>query len=86
MSTTTITTVFNSFEDVQAYESLESQRQSTMLDPAYQQWVKDLNVSQSYVAPDGLVRARHLNEQYDFSSVGSKSSSFLNFLKLKGIW
>jgi hypothetical protein len=76
---------FNYFNDVQAYEALETERTATMLDPKYQQWVKELHISQSYVEPDGAIRAAHLNSQYDYSNLSPKSS-FLNFLKLKGIW
>jgi len=76
---------FNYFNDVQAYEALETERTATMLDPQYQQWVKELHISQSYVQPDGAIRAAHLNSQYDYSNLSPKSS-FLNFLKLKGIW
>lgn len=79
------TTVFNTFTDVQAYEQLETERTQTTLDPNYQQWVRELNVSQSYVNPDGYIRAKELNEQYDFSNISSKSP-FVNFLKIKGIW
>jgi len=81
----TITTVFNSFTDVQQYEKLENEREKTMMDPNYQKWMSELNVSRSYVEPDGLIRAKQLNEQYDFSNIAPKSS-FLNFLKIKGIW
>ena len=76
---------FNYFNDVQAYEALETERTKVMLDPQYQQWVKELHISQSYVEPDGAIRAAHLNSQYDYSNLSPKSS-FLNFLKLKGIW
>jgi len=76
---------FNNFNDVQAYEALENERTQTQLDPAYQQWVQELHISQSYVEPEGTIRARLLNEQYDFSNATTKSS-FLNFLKIKGIW
>jgi len=76
---------FNYFNDVQAYEALETERTKVMLDPKYQQWVKELHISQSYVEPEGAIRAAHLNSQYDYSNLSPKSS-FLNFLKLKGIW
>ncbi len=76
---------FNYFNDVQAYEALETERTATMLDPKYQQWVEELHISQSYVEPEGAIRAAHLNSQYDYSNLSPKSS-FLNFLKLKGIW
>lgn len=82
---TTITTVLNSINDVQAYETLQAQREAIMVSEGYQQWAKELNVSRSYVSPDGLIRANQLNSQYDFSGLQSKSS-FLNFLKVKGIW
>ncbi len=73
------------FDDVQAYEALQKRREETMLDPKYQQWVKELHISQSYVEPDGMIRAAEINSQYDFSGSTSKSS-ILNFLKIKGIW
>ena len=72
------------FNDVQAFESLEAKRAGIQLDPQYQQWVKELKVSQSYVEPSGFIKAKELNNQYDYSN--RKKSSFLNFLKLKGIW
>ncbi len=77
--------MYNNYNDVQAYEQLENQRIQTMLDPEYQQWVKELHISQSYVEPDGFIRAKELNDQYDYSNLQPKSS-FLNFLKIKGIW
>ena len=76
---------FQFYDDVEKFDQLESQRTSTINDPQYQQWVKELNISQSYVEPDGMIRARLLNEQYDYSATSPKSS-FLNFLKIKGIW
>jgi len=76
---------FNYLNDVQAYEALENERTQTQLDPAYQAWVQELHISQSYVEPEGTIRARLLNEQYDFSNATTKSP-ILNFLKIKGIW
>jgi hypothetical protein len=76
---------FNYLDDVQAYEALETERTATMLDPKYQQWVKELNISQSYVEPEGTIRAALLNSQYDYSANAPKSG-FLNFLNIKGIW
>jgi hypothetical protein len=73
------------FDDVQAYEELQRKREETMLDPKYQQWVQELNISQSYVEPSGFIRAKEINSQYDYSGTTSKSS-ILNFLKIKGIW
>ena len=76
---------FNYLNDVQAYEALEQERTQTQLDPNYQKWVQELHISQSYVEPEGAIRARLLNEQYDFSNATTKSP-ILNFLKIKGIW
>jgi hypothetical protein len=76
---------YNYFNDVQAYEALEEKRARIQMDPAYQQWVQELRISQSYVEPEGAIRAKLLNEQYDFSSKTTKSP-ILNFLKLKGLW
>lgn len=77
--------MYNNYNDVQAYEALENERTQTALDPKYQAWVKELNISQSYVNPEGAIKANYLNEQYNFSSETTKSP-ILNFLKLKGIW
>ena len=80
-----MSTTYNNYNDVQAYEALEERRTATMLDPQYQQWVAELNISQSYVDPEGTIKAKYLNDQYSFSTSEPKSS-ILNFLKIKGIW
>lgn len=80
-----MSTTYNNYNDVQAYEALEEARTATMLDPGYQQWVAELNISQSYVDPEGTIKAKYLNDQYSFSTSEPKSS-ILNFLKIKGIW
>ena len=80
-----MSTTYNNPNDVQAYEALEERRTATMLDPKYQQWVAELNISQSYVDPEGTIKAKYLNDQYSFSTSEPKSS-ILNFLKVKGIW
>ena len=80
-----MSTTYNNPNDVQAYNALETERITTMLDPEYQQWVKELHISQSYVDPEGTIKAKYLNDQYDFTTDSSKSG-FLNFLKTKGIW
>lgn len=80
-----MSTTYNNYNDVQAYEALEERRTATMLDPKYQQWVAELNISQSYVDPEGTIKARLLNEQYNFSSK-TTTSPIWNLLKRKGIW
>jgi len=76
---------YNTYDDIQAYEALEKRRAEIMLDPKFQLWVKELNISQSYVEPSGFIKAKELNNQYDYSNRLSKSS-FFNFLNVKGIW
>ena len=80
-----MSTTYNNYNDVQAYEALETERITTMLNPEYQQWKAELKVSQSYVDPEGTIKAKYLNDQYSFSTSEPKSS-ILNFLKVKGIW
>lgn len=80
-----MSTTYNNYNDVQAYEALEEVRTATILDPEYQQWVAELNISQSYVDPEGTIKAKYLNDQYSFSTSEPKSP-ILNFLKIKGIW
>lgn len=80
-----MSTTYNNPNDIQAYQVLEERRTATMLDPAYQQWVMELNISQSYVDPEGTIKAKYLNDQYSFSTSEPKSP-ILNFLKVKGIW
>ena len=80
-----MSTTYNNYNDVQAFEALESERTATMLDPKYQQWVEELHISQSYVDPESTIKAKYLNDQYDFSTTSPKSY-LLNILKVKGIW
>jgi hypothetical protein len=81
----TITYVLKHIDDVPRYESLQNEREETMVQPEFQQWMAEFNVSRSYVDPDAYLRANELTAQYDYSNRTSKSS-FLNFLKIKGIW
>ena len=76
---------YNYFNDIQAYEELEAKRAKIQMDPAYQAWVQELHISQSYVEPEGAIRAKLLNEQYNFSSK-TTTSPILNLLKRKGLW
>ena len=53
---------------------VEQQREETMASLEFQQWMKELNVSQSYEDPAGKLNARDIMNQYD-----SKHYSKLNF-------
>ena len=73
--------------DLEKYEVLERERNSTIADPLYQQWMSELNVSQSYEDRGGIIRANELNRQYEYSTLGKKKSpkfsvsSILSILK-----
>jgi hypothetical protein len=63
--------------DLEKYEQLELERNSTIADPLYQQWMKGLKVSSSYSDREGIIRANELNTQYDYSHLaGNKSTKF----------
>ena len=63
--------------DLEKYEQLEMDRATTYADSEFQQWMSELNVSQSYEDRGGIVRANELNTQYDYSTLaGNKSTKF----------
>ena len=49
------------------WETLEKERQKTLSDPKYREWVKQLNVSQSYQDKTPIIKAMDLLKQYDYS-------------------
>jgi hypothetical protein len=51
--------------DVTQLERLEKERELTMSDPKFQQWMMELNVSQSYEDPTLKLNARDVQSQYD---------------------
>jgi hypothetical protein len=63
--------------DLEKWEVLERERSNTIADPLYQQWMSELNVSQSYEDRGGIIRANELNRQYEYSVLaGNKSTKF----------
>jgi len=63
--------------DLEKYEQLELERSNTFADTGFQQWVSELNISQSYEDRGGIIRANELNRQYDYTSLaGNKSTKF----------
>ncbi len=63
--------------DLEKYEVLEQERNSTFADMGFQQWVSTLKVSSSYSDREGIIRANELNTQYDYSHLaGNKSTKF----------
>ena len=50
---------------IEKMEQLELERNQTMSDPKFQQWMSELNVSQSYEDPTLKLNARDVQSQYD---------------------
>ena len=46
---------------------IENEREQTMMDKQFQQWMKKLNVSRLYTDKAGVLRANDLMDQYDLS-------------------
>ena len=57
--------------DLEKYELLELERNNTIADKGFQQWMSELNVSQSYEDRTGIIRANELNAQYDYKTLSS---------------
>jgi len=53
---------------IERLEQIEQERLETMANKKFQQWMKQLNVSQSYSEPTGKLNARDMNNQYDFKN------------------
>lgn len=53
---------------IERLEEIELERQQTLGDSNFQTWMKELNVSQSYIEPTSLLRAKDIVEQYDYSN------------------
>jgi hypothetical protein len=52
-------------------EQIEREREETQSDPAYHNWIKELNVSRSWSRQDGLHNARHMMGLWDADRYGS---------------
>ena len=61
--------------DLEKYEQLELERNRTIADPLYQQWMSELGVSSSYSDREGIIRANELNNQYTYSVLGKNKSA-----------
>jgi hypothetical protein len=46
---------------------IEQEREQTMMDKQFQQWMKKINVSRLYTDKAGVLRANELMDQYDLS-------------------
>jgi regulatory protein YycH of two-component signal transduction system YycFG len=61
--------------DLEKYEVLESERNSTFADSGFQHWVSTLKVSSSYSDREGIIRANELNNQYTYSNLNGNKSA-----------
>ncbi len=61
--------------DLEKYEVLELERNRTIADPLYQQWMSELGVSSSYTDREGIIRANDLNNQYTYSVLAENKST-----------
>ena len=51
------------------WEKLENERNETMGTLEFQNWMKELNVSQSYSDKESIIKASEMNNQYDFTKL-----------------
>jgi len=61
--------------DLEKYEQLEMDRNRTYADTGFQQWVSELNISQSYEDREGILRANELNNQYTYTTLAENKST-----------
>jgi hypothetical protein len=46
---------------------IEQEREKTQSDPKFQEWMKQMNVSRMSVDRSGLIQAKDIMNQYDYS-------------------
>ena len=52
--------------EIEKMELVEKERNLTMSDPNFQNWMRELKVSQSYEDPTSKINARELQSQYGY--------------------
>ncbi len=65
---------------IERLEQIELERSEVIANPAFQVWMKELNVSQSYVNPEPRLRANELNNQYNFNKNKVASLGIISYL------
>ena len=50
---------------IERLEQIEQERNQTIVDPNFQQWMQPLGVSSSYNEPSGILNARHMMSLWD---------------------
>lgn len=56
----------NQLNEIEVMEQLERDRNLTMSDPKFQQWMMEMKVSQSYEDPTPKINAKELQSQYGY--------------------
>lgn len=51
---------------IERLEQIEIERSEVVANPAFQVWMKELNVSQSWTNPESKIRANELTSLYDY--------------------
>lgn len=52
---------------IERLTEIEQEREQTIMDKQFQQWIKKLNVSRLYTDKTGVFKANELMNQYDLS-------------------
>jgi len=53
---------------IERLEQIEREREEVASNPAYQAWMKELNVSRSYSDPSAKLNGAELTSQYNYSN------------------
>jgi len=54
---------------IEQWERLEQERLQTQLDPKFQEWMKQLNVSRMCISRDGIDRANQIMEEWNHGQI-----------------
>ena len=60
---------------------IERERENTMSDPSFQNWMKDLGVSVVYKDREPVLRAKEMNANYDFSKLFVRRSKLMSYIQ-----
>jgi len=52
---------------IERLNQIEQERQETMINPKFQEWIKQLNISRSYLDPESKFNAEIMNSYYNYS-------------------
>ena len=62
---------------IERLEQIEQERNETMSDAQFREWLKQLNVSRLYTSNEGILNAKRIMEQWDNEE--NKRCSYFNF-------